>query len=316
MVDSADLLIAYKEYPHTDVLERGLELVDLCAKIVEKKVRPVPALVDCAMIVTVHTSREPGPLVRRPPPGDGGPRRHRLHLARARLRLGRRAGDGHQGPRLRRRRPASSRAPSARRVADELIGLREKLSPPNPTIDAALDEALALPAGSGPVVISDGADNPGGGAASDATFFLRRIVERGIRDVAIGPFWDPVAARMAIEAGEGARLMLRIGGKVSPLSGDPIDLECTVKAVRLEHWQTAALEHPRRDGRQRLVEANGVEILLSSLRNQAMGTDLFTGIGCDLAAKRIVVVKVVAALSTLVFEGRVARDLCRRARAP
>ena len=44
-------------------------------------------------------------------------------------------------------------------------------------------------------------------------------------------------------------------------------------------------------GDSALVEANGVEILLSSLRNQAMGTDLFTGIGCDLAAKRIVVVK-------------------------
>ena len=31
MVDSADLLVAFKEYPHTDVLERALELVDLCA---------------------------------------------------------------------------------------------------------------------------------------------------------------------------------------------------------------------------------------------------------------------------------------------
>ena len=39
MVDSADLLIAYKEYPHTDVLERALELVDLCAAIVEKRIR-------------------------------------------------------------------------------------------------------------------------------------------------------------------------------------------------------------------------------------------------------------------------------------
>ena len=179
----------------------------------------------------------------------------------------------------------------ARRVADELIGLRGTLQPANPGIDAALDEALAAPAGRGPVVISDGADNPGGGAASDATFFLRRIVERGIQGVAIGPFWDPVAARIAIEAGEGARLPLRIGGKVSPLSGNPIDLDCTVQAVRLEHVQTGLSNTRSEMGDSALVEANGVEILLSSLRNQAMGTDLFTGIGCDLAAKRIVVVK-------------------------
>jgi len=177
----------------------------------------------------------------------------------------------------------------ARRLADELIGMRDRLAPPNPSIDEALDEALAVDGGT--VVISDGADNPGGGAASDATFFLRRIVERGLRDVAIGPFWDPIAARIAIEAGEGARLALRIGGKVSPLSGDPIDLDCTVKAVRHDHEQTGLSNTRTFMGDSALVECAGVEILLCSLRNQAMGTDLFTGIACDLAAKKIVVVK-------------------------
>jgi microcystin degradation protein MlrC len=39
------------------------------------------------------------------------------------------------------------------------------------------------------------------------------------------------------------------------------------------------------------VEANGIEILLVTLRNQAMGTDLFTLAGCELAIKKIVVVK-------------------------
>jgi len=290
MVDSADLLIAYKEYPHTDVLERGLELVDLCEKIALKKIRPVPALVDCEMIVTVHTSREPArSFVDRlqAMEGKGG-------IVSVSLAHGFAWGDVPEmgtkvlvyadGDR-------SLADAVARRVADELIGLRGTLQPANPGIDAALDEALAAPAGRGPVVISDGADNPGGGAASDATFFLRRIVERGIQGVAIGPFWDPIAARIAIEAGEGAKLPLRIGGKVSPLSGDPIDLECTVKAVRLEHAQTGLSNTRAEMGDSALVEANGVEILLCSLRNQAMGTDLFTSIGCDLAEKRIVVVK-------------------------
>jgi microcystin degradation protein MlrC len=290
MVESADLLIAYKEYPHTDVLERAFELVDLCAQIVEKKLRPVPALVDCEMIVTVHTSREPArSFVDRLQAMEGRDGIVSISLAHGFAwgdvpEMGTKVlvyADG----------DAQRARTVARRVADELIGLREQLGPPNPGIDAALDEALAIPAGKGPVVISDGADNPGGGAASDATFFLRRIVERGIQGVAIGPFWDPVAARIAIEAGEGARLPLRIGGKVSPLSGDPIDLDCSVKAVRLEHVQTGLSNTRSEMGDSVLVEANGVEILLSSLRNQAMGTDLFTGIGCDLAAKRIVVVK-------------------------
>jgi len=288
MVESADLLIAYKEYPHTDVLERALELVDLGAAIVGKRVRPVAAMVDCEMIATVHTSREPArSFVDRLQAMEGKDGVLSISIAHGFgwgdvPEMGTKVlvyTDGDE---------AKAKA-LARRLADELIGMRDRLAPPNPSIDAALDEALGVDGG--PVVISDGADNPGGGAASDATFFLRRIVERGLRDVAIGPFWDPLAARIAIEAGEGARLALRIGGKVSPLSGDPIDLECRVKAIRLEHVQSGLSNTRVEMGASALVEARGVEILLCSLRNQAMGTDLFTGIGCDLATKKIVVVK-------------------------
>jgi len=288
MVESADLLIAYKEYPHTDVLERALELVDLCAAIVEKRIRPVAAVVDCEMITTVHTSREPArSFVDRLQAMEGKDGVLSISIAHGFPwgdvpEMGTKMlvyADGDE---------AKARA-LARRLADELIGMRDRLAPPSPSIDAALDEALAVDGG--PVVISDGADNPGGGAASDATFFLKRIVERGLGDVAIGPFWDPLAARIAIEAGDGARLALRIGGKVSPLSGDPLDLECTVKAIRLEHVQSGLSNTRVEMGASALVEANGVEILLCSLRNQAMGTDLFTGIGCDLATKKIVVVK-------------------------
>jgi microcystin degradation protein MlrC len=57
------------------------------------------------------------------------------------------------------------------------------------------------------------------------------MIERGITDAALGPLWDPGAVRIAFEAGVGARLPMRLGGKVSPLSGDPLDALCTVKAL-------------------------------------------------------------------------------------
>jgi len=40
-----------------------------------------------------------------------------------------------------------------------------------------------------------------------------------------------------------------------------------------------------------LLQAQGVEVVLISRRSQAMGTDLFSGLGCDPAGKRIVVLK-------------------------
>ena len=288
MVENSDLLIAFKEYPHTDVLERGLELVDLCAAAVQGKVKPVAAVVDCEMIVTMHTSRQPARgFVDRMQALEG--RDGVLSISAAHgfawgdvPEMGTKMlvytdGDAPKAQAL------------ARQLADELIGMREALAVPYPDIDASLDAALAFDGG--PVVLADGADNAGGGAASDSTFFLRRMVERGISNAALGPLWDPVAVRIAFDAGVGAQLTLRLGGKIGPLSGAPIDLDCTVLALHADMIMTGLANSPTALGDCALVEANGIQIVLTTLRNQAMGMDLFTQLGCDLAAKKIVVVK-------------------------
>jgi microcystin degradation protein MlrC len=287
MVDNADVLISFKEYPHTDVVERALELVDICAAKVQGKANPVAAVADCQMIVTMHTSRQPARgFVDRIQALEGKDGVLSISVSHGFAwgdvpEMGTKVlvytdGDKPKADAL------------ARKLADELIALREQLAVRSPGIDAALDEALAFDGG--PVVIADGADNPGGGAASDSTFFLRRLIERGITNAAVGPVWDPIAVRIAFEAGAGAKLPLRIGGKISPLSGEPLDLRCTVKALRPEMMMTG-LAGMMPLGDCALVEANGVEIVLITLRNQALNTDLFTQLGCDLAGRKIVVVK-------------------------
>jgi microcystin degradation protein MlrC len=177
----------------------------------------------------------------------------------------------------------------ARQLADELIALREQLMVPYRSIDDALDEALALDGG--PVVLADRPDNPGSGAPGDSTFVLRRMLERGIRNAALGPLWDPGAVRIAFDAKPGATLAMRLGGKIGPLSGDPVDVVCTVKAIQPDLLMTGLTGAPVRMGDAALVDAQGIEIVLTTRRNQAMDTDLFTRMGCDLLAKKVVVVK-------------------------
>lgn len=292
MVDNADLLIAYKEYPHTDIYERAKELVDLCAQTVEGRIKPVVSVVDCRMLVRMHTSRQPArgfvdrisalegkdgvlsiSVTHGFPWGDTSEMGTKLFLYSDGLA----AGAVEKGKAL------------ARKLADELIALRGALEIPMPDIDEALDQALAYPGG--PVIIADSADNAGGGAASDSTFILRRLIERGIGNVALGPMWDPIAARIAFDAGAGASLMLRIGGKVSASSGDPIDAMCKVKAVCKDMVMTGLSNTKAALGDCALVETGGIEIVLITIRAQAVDTDLFTQLGCDLAAKKIIVVK-------------------------
>ena len=288
MVQSADFLIAFKEYPHTDVLERARELVALCEAKVAGRVQPTAAVVDTGMISLFHTSRQPARgIVDRIQAMEGKNGVLSISIAH-----GFPWGDvPEMGTKVLvyTNGDAAAAQALAKKLADELVSLRDALAIAYPSIDQALDEALAIDGG--PVVISDGADNPGGGAASDSTFILRRLIERDIGPAAVGPLWDPIAVRIAFEAGVGARLALRIGGKISPLSGDPIDLDCTVKALKHDMVMTGLANTPTPMGDCALVEANGVQIVLVTLRNQAMNTDVFTQLGCDLSAKKIVVAK-------------------------
>ena len=291
MVAQADQLVMFKEYPHTDVLDRALELVDLCVARAEGRIRPVPAVVDTGMITMIHTTREPGrSFVNRIRALEGRDGVHSISVAH-----GFPWGDvPDMGTKVLVYADDGVRAAAlARQLADELVAMREQLWRPYPGIDAAIDQALAVQGG--PVVLADSADNAGGGSASDSTFILHRLIARGVGSVALGPLWDPLAVRIATEAGVGAVLDLRIGGKVSPLSGDAMDLRCEVLALRPDMVQTGLGGTPQPMGDCALVRVTGVDggidIVLNSIRSQAMNVDLFTQLGCRMETRKIVVVK-------------------------
>lgn len=90
--------------------------------------------------------------------------------------------------------------------------------------------------------------------------------------------------------GKGARLPLRFGGKTAPTSGQPIDAEVTVSRLVRGASQTFAGGKVTL-GDAAAIDLGGIQIALISSRTQALGTDLFTGLGIDLEAKQLICVK-------------------------
>jgi microcystin degradation protein MlrC len=285
---SADVIIAFKEYPHIDTKERAIELYRLLVDTVEDRVHPVTAVHDCKMMGLWHTTREPmKSFVARMQAVEREP-----GVLSVSLGHGFPWGDVPEaGAKL---WVVTDNDPAlARRLADELgrafWDIREAISPATTGVDAALDEALAV--GGGPVVLSDMADNPGGGAPGDSTFILRRLVDRQVSNVVMGAFWDLGAVQICKDAGLGATLDLRVGGKCGPTSGQPVDLRVTVRAIVENHTQ-ASLGVRERLGTCVWVEAaHGLHLVLSSIRTQVYGTDAFTGLGITLEDKSMIVVK-------------------------
>jgi microcystin degradation protein MlrC len=176
----------------------------------------------------------------------------------------------------------------AAEIGHAIYDVRETLLPRYPDIAAALARAQAH---RGVVVLADTADNSGGGAPSDNVSLLRAMLQAGMSHAAYGGIWDPVTVMTCAEAGDGARLPLRLGGKSGPASGDPLDVLATVKAVVPRHTQQDLGPARCPMGDSVWLEIGGIDVIVMSVRTQIFSPDAFTGLGIDLASKRVIAVK-------------------------
>jgi microcystin degradation protein MlrC len=288
MYETADVLVCFKEYPHTDILERAYDLVDLCAAKVRGEAQPTLAVYDCEMISIMHTSREPmRSFVDRLLQMEKEPGILSISIAHG-FPWGDVPGMGSKV--LVYTDGDAARAQQlSERLGQEIIGFRDALQPAYPSTA----EALKIVAENQryPAVLADSADNAGGGAGSDSTFVLAEFLEKGVRDAVIGPIWDQAAVGLCMNAGVGAVLQLRVGGKVSRASGDPVDVRCVVKALKRDATMTGLSNTPSPIGDVAVIEVEGITMVLTTGRNQAVGQDLFTQFGIDLKQCKYIVVK-------------------------
>lgn len=290
MVDSCAILVGCKEYPHIDYAARVEELYAILSSMARGGPRLATSRLRIPLISLQGTTEEP-----------------MAGFVRDLI-----AAEGHDGIRSLTLMHGFPWSDWSEAGASLLVVAEDPLSPPVEAVATllanrfveiatnvpvrrlgvreAVDAALAAPAG--PVVIADSSDNPGGGAACDSTFLLRELLDRNVANVALGMLWDPQVARIAADAGVGARLSMRIGGKVGPLSGDPVDADVEVLCVRDDVRQRNLNGEPvDAIGLAAALRIGGVELVVNSIRQQVFSTECFTEFGIALSRKSVVVVK-------------------------
>ncbi|MCF8475299.1 MAG: M81 family metallopeptidase [Emcibacter sp.] len=291
MIDSATILLAYKEYPHTDFAISARKLFKLIDQTTDGKLIPVMRHYDCHTMgafptittpmrefVDQHLMQYPSPkildcsLIHSFPWADTADAGVKSLVVT----------DNDE-------QLAES---YAKAVADEFIKIRSQLIQNYDTIDTAFSAINQIK--DFPAIIADVADNPGGGAASDATFILEQARKSRLEKIAFGIFWDPFIVDLAYAAGKGANLKIRLGGKASWFSGVPQDMDVEILELRDDAKQYFGDDGDQRSlplGKAVAMRHGNIDIIVSNLRIQSLSPDCFTEFGLNLSDYTALVVK-------------------------
>lgn len=290
MVRAADMLVAYKEYPHTDYLDRARELISLLQRKRVRTIRPTPALFDCRMVGGM-TTNEPemralvdelktleaagtilsGSIIHGFSPGDVARLGAKVLIY------------------------TDNDAPLAGQIAAD-FGRRFRrivlAQPQNRSGERSLDDDLAQARAAAvlPVILVESYDNPGGGAAGDNMRLARALIDHSMTPACVGPIWDPQTVRFCFEAGLGATLDLRIGGKTGVASGEPLDISGTVVGLAHDVKQHLLGSLPPL-GDVAAIKVGALCLVVTEVRDQCYGREMFQAVGIDPAKMRYLAIK-------------------------
>ncbi len=292
MLDHANALLYCHEYPHVDGIERGKEAVGLAAKIVRGEVKPVMHLERLPLMVPPSTTVD-GParainelcFAWEEKPGiidcaftHGFPHTDVPIICTSVLATA----DG----------DAELARAAAQDVARRIVETRNDFLRDLPGAEEAVRQALA--AERRPVIVAEVSDNPGGGAPGDGTHLLRALLAANEPETCFGFIADPETSRQAHEAGAGATIRVRLGGKWDELHGAPVEASAYVKCLTDGRFRYTT---PMGAGRQgdlglmaRLTIGN-VDVIVSSVRTQTLDSEVFLLHGIDVRRYRVVALK-------------------------
>lgn len=162
---------------------------------------------------------------------------------------------------------------------------------PEAAVRRAIEQSQSA---SRPVILADSQDNPGGGADSDTVGLLAELVRQNAQDAALAILYDPAAAAAAHAAGEGAEISVGLGAKSGLPGHQPFAATFTIEKLGDGRFTgTGPFYRGARMqlGPMALLRLNGVRIVVASRKLQAADQAIFRHLGVEPAVQKILALK-------------------------
>ena len=297
MAALAQIVVAYKTYPHVDMRDRGKQAAEILQRAMLGEIKPVTIRAHRPMLEEVNGGRT-----------DIGPMIARIAKARAYeaepdvFAVSVNGGFGNadiaevgptvlvtvQGDVARHRAFAEA-------IMDDIWTRRLETINTYLTVEEAARKANAFDATRGPLIIADYADNPGGGAYGDATNLLRALVAANVKSACFGPIVDPQTAAALHQSKVGDTTSVRLGGKTDPrIGGPPLELDGIL--IQLSDGAYVG-DGPMIGGLSgswgptAVLRVGFIDILVVSNPQQMLDLQQFRAFGINPAGKRVVALK-------------------------
>ena len=297
MVTHAQIVVAYKTYPHVDMRDRATQAGEILRRTMAGEISPVTLREAPPMLEEVTGGRtDVGPMVARiaaaiayeAEPGvfavsvDGG-------FGNADI--------AEVGPTVlvTCEGDLDKHRAFAHALAEDMWAKRHDNPNVYLSVEDAAAEAKAFVATSGPLVIADYADNPGGGAYGDSTTLLAALLAANVEDAALGGLVDPQAVTELARHPVGTRVRLALGGKTDPaIGGRPLLVEAELLLLSDGRYvgegaMIGGLEGSF--GPTAVIRVGSIDVLVISSAAQMLDLGQFRAFGIEPTAKRVVAVK-------------------------
>ncbi|MBM1814858.1 M81 family metallopeptidase [Pseudosulfitobacter pseudonitzschiae] len=301
MAELANIIVSYKTYPHIDLRERGQQAGRILEAAMAGKSRPKTCRVACPMLDDPNGGRtDVGPIV----PLYARALEHEteagIHCVS--INAGFSDADIHDmGPTVLVTYDTMTEGAEARahtisqQIAGEIWAARDSIANDFLSVEEACAVATSFDTAKGPLVIADYADNPGSGAYGDATNLLAAMLDAGLKNATFAPMIDPDAAAMLCARTVGDTVTLDLGGKNDPaFGGGPLSLTGQIMHIS-DGWLTG--DGPMLGGLRRsfgptaVLRVDGIDILVTTERDQMLDLQQFKTFGIQPEQKLVVAVK-------------------------
>jgi len=292
MQEKADLLVAFKYYPHTDVTDRAVDLFHLAVQCKKNDIKPMKASFDCRMINLYPTALEPIKSIMKEiislekesdlilnislihgfPWGDT-PDMGMKVLVTTNTQFDPK---GHQAYGF------------AKAIGEKIYSQRERTKLNLLSLEDVNKKLQYI--NQYPVTLADFSDNPGVGGMGDATFLVEALLDNGVESIAVATLYDPVVVKQCENIAIGESIEIGIGGKHGATSGNVISGTWKVKFKNknlIQKFKGCELTL----GTAIVLSDDKIDIIVNNVRSQTYSPDVFYNMGIDPLQKKVLVVK-------------------------